>query len=111
MMVYLVNALGTDLYKIGKAVSVERRIAELQTSSPHKLAIVAIVEGVREKTLHEQYKQWRSHGEWFCLPESAVDEIKSMGAPLSRDERVHRSGMVMSDEQRQRLIRNVIGAT
>lgn len=98
------------MYKIGKAVSVERRIAELQTSSPHKLAVVATIDGVREKTLHEQYRQWRLHGEWFSMPKSAVEEIKGMGTSLSRDERVHRSGMVMSDEQRQRLIRNVIGA-
>lgn len=109
-VVYLVHAKGTDLYKIGKAVDVGKRISDLQTSSPYKLVILAVVEGTREKDLHARYKQFRQHGEWFCLPDSAVAEILEMATPSPKvptSKGVTFKGASLSDEQRLRLIRNV----
>jgi len=108
--VYLVHAKDTDLYKIGKAVDVGRRVAGLQTSCPYKLLVLAVVEGIGEKNLHARYKQFRQHGEWFCLPDSAVAEILEMATPSPKvptSKGVTFKGASLSDEQRLRLIRNV----
>jgi len=107
-VVYLVHAEGTDLYKIGKAVDVGKRIADLQTSSPHKLRVLAVVKGTKEKSLHARYKQFRQHGEWFCLPDCAVAEILAMATPPSKTSTSTPQGASLSHEQRLRLIRNVM---
>lgn len=106
--VYLLHAEGTDLYKIGKAVDVDKRIANLQTSSPHKLTLFAVVEGTRERDLHARYKQFRRHGEWFCLPDTAVAEILAMATPSPKTSTPTIKGAFLSHEQRLRLMRNVM---
>ncbi|MEG4521039.1 MULTISPECIES: GIY-YIG nuclease family protein [unclassified Microcoleus] len=76
--VYLISAVGTGKFKIGKtSTSVESRIAQLQTGCPIKIRYVyhAFVEDINkaEKDLHLAFKQFRKIGEWFTLQ---LDDIK-----------------------------------
>ena len=77
--VYLLNAIGTDNFKIGKtSTAVSRRIKELQTGSPLRIRYVyhACVEEMdkTEKELHLTFKNFRRIGEWFYLNCEQVKE-------------------------------------
>lgn len=77
--VYLINAVGTDKFKIGKTRSpVSTRISELQTGCPFRLRYVyhAYVQnmGRTERELHRQFSPFRSVGEWFTLCSLNVQE-------------------------------------
>lgn len=84
--VYLAWAEGTNRYKIGKSTTIKKRFKGLQTSSPypikliHKIACVKVPVGEAEKALHIRYHDYRVHGEWFELPQDAVDYICSLEA-------------------------------
>ena len=54
--------------KIGKAISPERRLKELQTGHPAKLTILATCGGGREqeKRYHARFAAHRLSGEWFA---------------------------------------------
>lgn len=63
--------LGHDnLIKIGVTTDVPRRLRELQTGSSVPLKVIAVRPGDwhLEKSLHRQFAQWRTTGEWFALP-------------------------------------------
>jgi hypothetical protein len=53
--------------KVGKAVDVESRLAELQGGSPHTLTVLAVEPGGRalESALHKKFAGLRVGGEWF----------------------------------------------
>jgi hypothetical protein len=77
--IYLVNAVGTNKFKIGKtAGSVAHRIKDLQIGSPIRLRYVyhAYVSHMSrfEKELHYQFSCFRSIGEWFALSHTNVKE-------------------------------------
>lgn len=76
--VYLVQAVGTNKHKIGKAVNVQNRIRALQTSSPLKIRYVyhAYVPNVYlcERELHKKFSNSREIGEWFAL---TLEDVKS----------------------------------
>ncbi|WP_292808879.1 GIY-YIG nuclease family protein [Nostoc sp. JL23] len=71
--VYLIHAIGTDRYKIGRSVNPVTRLETLKKQSPYPLQIVecfwtpdAIAD---ERSLHLFFKQFRAHGEWFGFHE------------------------------------------
>ncbi|MEG4446986.1 GIY-YIG nuclease family protein [Microcoleus sp. AT9_B4] len=74
--VYLVQAVGTDKFKIGRAVDVARRIRGLQTGSPLKIRYVyhAYFENANlcEMELHNKFSNQREIGEWFALTQEEV---------------------------------------
>jgi hypothetical protein len=77
--IYLVNAVGTNKFKIGKtAGSVAHRIKDLQIGSPIRLRYVyhAYVDRMNrtERELHYQFAYFRSIGEWFSLSDTNVKE-------------------------------------
>ncbi|MBD2019194.1 GIY-YIG nuclease family protein [Leptolyngbya sp. FACHB-36] len=80
--VYLIRAGRGNLYKIGVAIDPTRRLAQLQTGSPHRLSLVAAKRYrdpyQRESTLHRQYRAYRvrDDGEWFRLPFWVAWEVK-----------------------------------
>jgi hypothetical protein len=78
-IIYLVEAVGSGLAKIGWTTDLETRVASLQTSSPHILAVLATRLGPisAERSLHEQFASLRVHGEWFRLTE----EVRSAFEP------------------------------
>lgn len=77
--VYLISAVGTGVFKIGRTkVSVAKRLKGLQTGSPIKLRYVyhAYVENVdmTELELHRNFSLSRKVGEWFALTPTEVKE-------------------------------------
>lgn len=77
--VYLISAVGTGIFKIGKTqVSVLTRLRGLQTGSPVVLRYVyhAYVENVDicEVELHRRFSDRRQIGEWFALTPTEVKE-------------------------------------
>ena len=77
--VYLISAVGTGIFKIGKTqVSVLTRLKGLQTGSPIVLRYVyhVYVENVDicEVELHRRFSDRRQIGEWFALTPTEVKE-------------------------------------
>ncbi len=79
-LVYLLWAVGTDRFKIGyTARAVGQRAWAIEAASPYPLKILASMPGrVRdEKDLQHDFRQHRSHREWFILAEDAVYALLS----------------------------------
>ncbi len=78
--VYLIHALGTTRYKLGRSSDVSKRleILGLQCPFPLKLLASAYVEDcvAEEKRLHKLAKDYHAHGEWFDLPDDWLRDIK-----------------------------------
>lgn len=77
--IYLVNAVGTNKFKIGKTgVSVVQRIACLQVGCPIQLRYVyhGCVENMSrtEKELHSFFNSFRLIGEWFSFTKANVKD-------------------------------------
>lgn len=73
--IYLLWAKGTDRFKIGYTYAgVEKRAAAIETSSPWPILVVATMPGrvYDEKTVQLEFKRFRTHREWFSLPEPEV---------------------------------------
>lgn len=69
-MIYFAQAEGTDLLKIGyTGGDPAKRLGELQTGCPHKLVLVAAIEGSErdESGWHSEFAEERVSGEWFRL--------------------------------------------
>jgi Meiotically up-regulated gene 113 len=65
--VYFVEAVGTDMIKIGYAMNIDTRMRSLLTASAVPLRLVATLRGgpILEGRLHIQLAEHRAHGEWF----------------------------------------------
>lgn len=65
-MVYFISD-GAGYIKIGRAGDPAKRLAALQTSTPHSLTIIATVDEsvFSEKQIHDRFAHWRVRGEWF----------------------------------------------
>jgi len=77
--IYLVNAVGTNKFKIGQSCSsVAKRINKLQTGCPFRLRYVyhTYVQNMNrtERELHREFAQFRSVGEWFAFNFANVQE-------------------------------------
>ena len=77
MVVYLVRAGETDLYKIGyTSQSPRERVVAMQTGCPHRLKLVGAWKGSEddEKMIHADLESVHVRGEWFELePDKVVD--------------------------------------
>ena len=75
--IYLVQAVGTDKFKIGRATNVANRLRTIQTSSPLKIRYVyhAYVRNMNfyEMELHHKFSEQREIGEWFTLSKSDIE--------------------------------------
>lgn len=75
--IYLIHAVGTDRYKIGRSTNPVSRHQTLQGQSPYPLKIVRCfwtIDAVTDElNLHESAKQYRAFGEWFELPETGIN--------------------------------------
>lgn len=81
--IYLINAVGTDKFKIGKTRSpVSTRLDDLQTGCPFRLRYVyhAYVQNMNqaERELHHQFSLFRCIGEWFTLDQVNVQECVTL---------------------------------
>ena len=82
-VVYLINAHGTSLYKIGWAVDAEKRKGQLQIGSALPLVLVRQWPGVLrdEMATHRALEAYRQAGEWFHF-NSIVDAVQLLEAAL-----------------------------
>lgn len=86
MTVYFIGCDELRAVKIGYTSSSDAsgRLASLQTGSPHKLSILAVVPGPDslEKRLHREFSRSRLSGEWFShttILEDLIQWAKSHG--------------------------------
>ena len=72
---YMLWAEGSSVFKIGFTTrSISLRASEIEASSPLPLRVVASRFGSREdeQAIHARLRTYRTHGEWFSLPEAIV---------------------------------------
>lgn len=83
-VVYLVRAVGTDVYKIGVTINLADRLFSLRMGSPIPLQLVHASSFVDsnlarqvERMVLEALKEWglHDHGEWFRLTDADVARI------------------------------------
>ncbi len=70
--VYAIHAVGTDRYKLGHAVDIQRRLQQLQTGNSITLVIYAALyfedRIAAESKIHDIFSAYRGkRGEWFRL--------------------------------------------
>lgn len=77
--IYLVHAVNTTRYKIGWTKNPERRLEQLKQQSPFPLKLVEIFYTedclAEENRLHRVAAKYRSHGEWFDLPDWWLENV------------------------------------
>lgn len=77
--VYLIHAVGTNRYKIGKTFDIDRRLAELSYQSPYPLKLISSFKSDNpsqdEHALHEKFLDNRVHGEWFEIVDLNVNDF------------------------------------
>ena len=75
--IYVVEAEGLGLVKIGMAVDVAARMRSLQNMSPARLIVLAAFYAecatVAECALHQRFRADRRHGEWFAATPEITD--------------------------------------
>lgn len=80
--VYLMHAVGTDLYKVGLSIHPERRAEKLDYESPHKIVMVhkILVDSMKkvENYFHLLFSDNHIKGEWFRLDEFEVKMFCSL---------------------------------
>jgi hypothetical protein len=75
VVTYFVQAEQVELIKIGRATSVQKRIDSLRCGSPVRLHLLGILKGDREAEMHQRFRRWRQHGEWFKPAQELLDFI------------------------------------
>lgn len=75
----MIRAGQTNLYKIGRTTNIDRRLRQLQTMNSQQLTLVKLIRChdaiATETNLHHKFKSYRCQGEWFELPDSAIEFI------------------------------------
>src|SRR5713101_6596438 len=65
-MVYFMQGEKTGLIKVGWAIDAEKRLKSLQTGSPDRLTILAVIENQhKDAPYHTQFRKAWAFGEWF----------------------------------------------
>jgi hypothetical protein len=79
--VYIVKS--GDLYKIGKTISLRKRMASLNVGKPRIIRAVRVADySLVEKLLHVMFADKRVTGEWFKL---SADDVLRAGAFLTEN--------------------------
>ena len=70
--VYLIEALGLGLIKIGHGRNAAARLRQLSTGTPVPLRVLHTIATSNsyalEQILHARYARYKQHNEWFALP-------------------------------------------
>jgi SOS response regulatory protein OraA/RecX len=79
-MIYAIRAVGIEFIKFGRATSIGRRLAELDTGCPFELEIIATADWPdgSETAIHRLLATVNQKGEWFRDGELAQSIIKWM---------------------------------
>lgn len=110
MSVYFITAPELGLVKIGYSNAPKRRLAILQTGSPVKLELAAVVPaGVKqEKQLHRRFRANKKQLEWFeiCAEISAIIDAHLVAKPARKSVRINTNSVAASPHIKS-LIRDI----
>ena len=72
-LVYVIEAVGLNVVKIGVSNDIAKRLSMLQVGCPASLRLVLTIQGdeTLEQELHARFAKYRVRGEWFLF----ADEI------------------------------------
>lgn len=80
MNIYIIKAEEHELFKVGIAENVNKRLVQISTNSPFKLEVIfeMNVENAHyiEQLLHQKYTQYNTNNEWFKLNKKSLSELK-----------------------------------
>lgn len=118
-LVYVIGEPGSNTVKIGRTVNFERRLAAIQRMSPVRLTRRWSHPGGKalERYLHQRFRTFRSHGEWFTFPADPVPPIakavedhlqESSRTGLTSDELSALSAGLYAEMDRVRSIANPV---
>lgn len=69
--VYLIHAVGTDYYKVGKSINPDQRILQIAPKMPFDVRFIRVWRSefmsLAEKMVHKELAECRVNGEWFQL--------------------------------------------
>ena len=76
--VYFIAADRSGLVKIGVARDPAARLRQIAGMSPEPLRIAMVIDGgeAKEKELHREFSEHRSHGEWFHMQGAVLDWLR-----------------------------------
>lgn len=79
MAVYVIEAVGLGVVKIGHAKDVAERLDSLRTACPVELRVIRVFEGGprEERLLHRRFAAHRHRREWF-FADAVLEEIKAV---------------------------------
>lgn len=82
--VYFVQGQYTKLIKIGFSFNPKARLKALQLGSPDPLVLLGVMPcwEASEAILHEDFKQYKVHGEWYAPGEKLLKYIAANAKPL-----------------------------
>ena len=77
--VYFIAADRSGLVKIGVAGDPAARLRQIAGMSPEPLRIAMVIDGgeAKEKEMHREFSEHRSHGEWFHMQGTVLDFLRS----------------------------------
>jgi Meiotically up-regulated gene 113 len=77
--IYLIHAVGSNYYKIGKTKAPDRRLLEIAPQMPFTCKFIRVWHSnfmsLAEKYLHQRFKQFRANGEWFEFSCKQLEEF------------------------------------
>ena len=69
--VYVIHAIGSNYYKIGKSINPDKRLLQIAPRMPFSTRFIKVWRSnfmsIAELRLHKSLKQNRANGEWFAL--------------------------------------------
>ena len=71
---YILFDNAANLYKIGRATDVEKRLSTLAVANP-SLSLTLVINANVENSLHKEYANKRVKSEWFKLSEEDIRNI------------------------------------
>jgi hypothetical protein len=76
--VYVIGNANSTTVKIGVSIDPIRRLREIQSMCPIPITLLWSCPGgtALEQSLHHEFDQFRSHGEWFTFPSDPVAAIR-----------------------------------
>ena len=75
---YYIQGEVTKLVKIGKTRDLKTRLKNMQMASPDRLVVLKAHTGDVEKTVHNAFRRFRLHGEWFSPDQELLDFINGV---------------------------------
>lgn len=95
-MVYVLATSDLSLIKIGLTTSAKQRFINIQSACPFQVslwtAIRTPVPAKVEKWLHREFSEYRTRGEWFAMPDCALDRLAELVTSTNQHIREVRHG-------------------